>query len=201
MAVEVARGDTTDRPLLNALHVETYDHLIVLCYSDVLEPQRADARTLITLLHLRDIAATLDIDLSITSEMLDLRNRALAEVTRADDFIVSDRLTSLLITQISENKRLRPVFDDLFDPHGAEIYLRPAAEYVRPGIEVTFATVIDAARRRGEVAIGYRRRALEEDASQAYGVMLNPRKSTALTFADGDRIIVIAEDGFEEAAA
>ena len=63
--------------------------------------------------------------------MLDLRNRALAEVTRADDFIVSDRLTSLLITQISENKRLRPVFDDLFDPHGAEIYLRPSGEYVR----------------------------------------------------------------------
>ena len=37
------------------------------------------------------------------SEMLDLRNRALAEVTRADDFIVSARLVSLLMAQVAEN--------------------------------------------------------------------------------------------------
>lgn len=199
--IEMTRGDTTDRRLLDGLHVETFDHLIILCYADVLDAQRADARTLITLLHLRDIAATQDVDLSITSEMLDLRNRALAEVTRADDFIVSDRLTSLLITQISENKQLRPVFDDLFDPEGAEIYLRPAAEYVRLGVEMTFTTVIEAARRRGEVAIGYRRRALEESAAASYGVLLNPPKRAPVTFAEGDRVIVIAEDGSEDDAA
>ena len=66
---------------------------------------------------------------------------------------------------------------------------------------MTFATVIEAARRRGEVAIGYRTRALEADASASYGVTLNPRKSTPISFADGDRIIVIAEDGFEDDAA
>ena len=65
--------------------------------------------------------------------MLDLRNRALAEVTRADDFIVSDRMTSLLLSQVAENKHLKAVFDDLFDPEGSEIYLRPASEYVAAG--------------------------------------------------------------------
>lgn len=200
-SIDVTRGDTTDRRLLDGLDVGTFDHLIVLCYADVLDAQRADSRTLITLLHLRDIAATAGVDLSITSEMLDLRNRALAEVTRADDFIVSDRLTSLLITQISENKQLRPVFDDLFDPEGAEIYLRPAAEYVRLGVEITFTTVIESARRRGEVAIGYRRRALAESAAEAYGVRLNPPKDAAITFAEGDRVIVIAEDGLEDDTA
>ena len=34
-----------------------FDHVIVLCYSDELDAQRADARTLVTLLHLRDIAS------------------------------------------------------------------------------------------------------------------------------------------------
>jgi voltage-gated potassium channel Kch len=201
MTVTATRGDTTERRLLDSLNVGQYDHLIVLCYSDEFDVQRADARTLITLLHLRDISSKLELDLSITSEMLDLRNRALAEVTKADDFIVSERLTSLLITQISENKELRPVFDDLFDPEGAEIYLRPADEYIRLGEEVTFATVIEAARQRGEVAIGFRRREAEQDAAQAYGVTLNPRKSTTLRFASGDRVIVLAEDGLEEAAA
>ena len=52
----VRQADTTNRAVLDALDVAVFDHIIVLCYSDALEPQRADARTLITLLHLRDIA-------------------------------------------------------------------------------------------------------------------------------------------------
>jgi voltage-gated potassium channel Kch len=193
--LEVRRGDTTDRALIDALDPRTFDHLIILCYSDVMEPQLADARTLITLLHLRDIASRFGHDFSIVSEMLDLRNRALAEVTRADDFIVSDRLTSLLLSQVAENRHLKAVFDDLFDPDGSEVYLRPASDYVVEGTPLTFATVVEAARRRGEIAIGYRRKALVDDATKSYGVVLNPPKATEVVFAPGDRVVVIAEDG------
>jgi len=61
---------------------------------------------------------------------------------------------------------------------------------------MTFATVVEAARRRGEVAIGYRQKAFIEDAERAYGVVLNPIKSAAIWFEAGDRIVVLAEDGF-----
>ena len=186
-------GDTSDRRTLDALEVETYDHMIALCYSDTLDPQRADARTLITLLHLRDIAARLGHDFSIVSEMLDIRNRALAEVTRADDFIVSDRLVSLMLAQVSENKHLNAVFADIFDPEGAEIYLKPAGDYVRLGEPIDFYTVVEAARRRGEVALGYRLKADAEDAAKGYGVAVNPDKSRGVIFAPDDRIVVLAE--------
>src|SRR5262249_33875920 len=89
-AIEYEPGETTARAVLDALDVPSYDHVILLSYSDGLDPQRADARTLVSLLHLRDIAATAGRRFSIVSEMLDVRNRDLAEVTRADDFIVSD---------------------------------------------------------------------------------------------------------------
>ncbi|HET7009821.1 MAG TPA: hypothetical protein VFI11_03515, partial [Anaerolineales bacterium] len=81
--VKVEAGDTTDRRTLDRLAVHGYDHVIVLAY-DALAEQEADAQTLVTLLHLRDIADRRRIDLSIVSEMLDVRNRQLAEVTRAD---------------------------------------------------------------------------------------------------------------------
>jgi voltage-gated potassium channel Kch len=187
------RGDATDRGTLDRLGVETFDHIIVLCY-DSLDPSRADARTLITLLHLRDIAARLDRDFSIVSEMLDLRDRALAEVARADDFIVSDRLISLMIAQVAESKHLNAVFKDLLDPEGSEIYLKPAGDYVALGEAVPFAAVIEAARRRGEIAFGYRIAATAEDASAAYGVSVNPAKAATATFAAADRIVVLAED-------
>jgi len=188
------QGDITDRRTLDELPFQTCDHLILLSYSDALEVQQADARTLITLLHLRDIADRNGYSFSIVSEMLDMRNRDLAQVTRADDFVVSDRLVSLVVSQISENKKLGAVFADLFDPEGSEIYLKPAASYVKPGVPLNFYTVVDSARRGGETALGYRIQAHAYDAANAYGVILNPDKSVPVTFSEQDEIIVLAEE-------
>jgi len=186
-------GDSTDRALLDDLNVAEYDHVIVLADTNM-EPQAADARTLITLLHLRDISEKDETPFSIVSEMLDLRNRELAEVANVDDFIVSDHLISLLMSQLSENGDLYDVFTDLFDPEGSEIYLKPAGDYVEIGQPVNFYTVLEAARRRGEVAIGYRIISELHDAAKSYGVRTNPPKSTEVSFAVEDKIIVLAED-------
>jgi len=186
------QGDPTSRRTLDALHPETFDHILVLAADD-LPPQRADAKTLITLLHLRDIADEHDVDLNVVSEMLDDRNRELAEVTQADDFIVSDKLISLMLSQVSENKQLTEVFDILFRSEGSEIYLRPAGEYIALGEPVDFYTVIEAARRKGQTAIGHRFDAHARDAERMYGVDVNPPKSEARVYTAADKIIVLAE--------
>ena len=187
----VARSPTS-REVLDALDVAGYQHVLVISPTDRFDAQRADARTLVTLLHLRDIASRVGHPFTITSEMADVRNRTLAEVTRADDFIVSDRLISLLLTQVSENKQLNAVFADLFEAAGAEIYLRPVGDYVTTGRPVTVATIVEAARRLEEVAIGYRIRSEASDAAATYGVHVNPRKSAEVTFEPGDKVIVLA---------
>ncbi len=187
-------GDTTDRRLLDSLQITGFQHVIILAYSDKLDVQRSDGRTLITLLHLRDIADKTGHQFSIVSEMLDLRNRALAEVTRADDFIVSDRLVSLYLSQVAENRDLAAVFANLFDAAGSEVYVRAATEYVDLDKPISFYTVVEGARQRNEVAIGYRLRAQFTDSSHAYGVVVNPPKNTTISFTAGDRIIVLAED-------
>lgn len=189
----VEEGETTDRELLDKLGVQEYDHVIVLAYSTV-EPQEADAKTLVTLLHLRDMAQKDETPFSIVSEMLDLRNRELAEVTQVDDFIVSEHLISLMMAQLSENAELFDVFADIFDPEGAEIYLKPVSDYVTPGTAVNFYTVTEAARRRGETPLGYRIFAEANNAGKAYGVHTNPKKSETVTFSPEDKIIVIAEN-------
>jgi Trk K+ transport system NAD-binding subunit len=189
----VMEGETTDRDLLNKLRVEDYDHVIVLAYS-TMEPQEADAKTLVTLLHLRDMAEKDETPFSIVSEMLDLRNRELAEATQVDDFIVSEHLVSLMMAQLSENGDLFDVFTDIFDPEGAEIYLKPVGDYVAAGEPVDFYTVVEAARRRGETAIGYRLIAETKDAGKSYGVHTNPKKSEQVSFSTEDKLIVISEN-------
>ena len=186
------RSDPTSRAALDALDAHTFDHILVLASSN-LEAQRADAKTLITLLHLRDIAEAHNVDLNVVSEMLDDRNRELAEVTQADDFIVSDKLISLMLSQVSENKQLTEVFDQLFNSTGAEIYLRPVEQYVTPGKSADFYSVIEAARRKGETAIGHRFEAHARSAEHFYGISVNPLKSESHTYAPGDKIIVLAE--------
>jgi voltage-gated potassium channel Kch len=109
----------------------------VLSYGDK-DVQEADALTLVTLLHLRDIAERQGRHFSIVSEMLDLRNSELAEVAHVDDFIVSDHLVSLMMSQLSENGELCDVFTDIFDPEGSEIYLKPVRDYVKTEEPVNF---------------------------------------------------------------
>ncbi len=188
----VMEGETTDRDLLNKLNVQDYDHVIVLAYN-TLKPQEADAKTLVTLLHLRGMAEKDETPFSIVSEMLDLRNRELAEATQVDDFIVSEHLVSLMMSQLSENGELFDVFTDIFDPEGAEIYLKPVSDYVTLGEAVNFYTVAEAARRRGETVLGYRLEKEAGDAGRSYGVHTNPKKSEAVVFTSDDKVIVIAE--------
>lgn len=194
LTIEVLQGDITNRRRLDQIDLNQYDQILVLSDSDHRSAQDADARTLVTLLHLRDMFERSGRRLPITSEMMDTRNRDLAAVTHADDFIISEQLVSLLLAQISENKQLHAIFDDLFDFEGAEIYLKPVQDYVKTGQPVNFYTVAEAARRRGEVAIGYRLMRHSTDAAQAYGVRLNPAKADAITFEPADVAIVLAED-------
>lgn len=190
--IAVREGDIRNRDLLEKLEATEYDHVIVLAYSH-LEQQEADAITLITLLHLRDIAERDETPFSIISEMLDLRNRELAEAAKVDDFIVSEHLISLMMAQLSENAELMDVFTDIFDPEGAEIYLKPISDYVAAGQPVNFYTVTEAARRRGETALGYRLMSESHDSEKAYGVHTNPKKSEKVSFTSEDKVIVIAE--------
>lgn len=193
MKVSFVLGDTTDRELLDNMNLPTYQHIILLCYGDNLEMQEADSKTLMTLLHLRDIESNKGESYSVVSEMLDVKNRALAEIAKADDFIVSDELAGLLLTQVSENKQLGTVFDDLFDADGSEIYLKPAGDYISVGENVNFYTVLESAKLRNETAIGYRIVADSDDATQSYGIHLNPLKSDSFMFSKDDKVIVLSE--------
>lgn len=178
-------GDITDRTFLDSLDMNLCDHVIIQSCSEDRTPQQADARTLITLLHLRDIRGKGGHSFTIVTEMLDERNRKLAEVSNTDDFIVSDKLVSLLLTQISENWELKTVFQELFDPDGSEIYLKPAGSYVTCGEETSFHTIAASALRQGETAIGYRNSA---------GIVVNPVKSTPIILGEGDRVVVLAQE-------
>ena len=187
------QGDINDKATLVNLKTENYDHIIILSYMNI-DVQESDAKTLICLLHLRNLSEKANKDYSIVSEMLDIRNRELGVVAKADDFIVSDNLISMMLSQLSENRDLKKVYDVLFEAEGSEIYLKPVGKYLKTGTPVNFYNVLESAARQNESAIGYRISAQSRDSENHFGVRINPPKSAEVTFADDDYIIVLAED-------
>ncbi|MBS1123549.1 MAG: putative secreted protein [Deltaproteobacteria bacterium] len=192
MRVTMRAADLTDRRVLESLELTSFDHVLVLSETIGRTQEMADARTTVTLLHLRDLARIAGKKIAITSEILDGENRELATVAEADDFIVSNTLISLMLSQIAENPHLVRVFDQLFAAEGFEIYLKGASDYVRPGNHA-FGVVCEAALRRGEIAIGYRLAASANDPAAAYGVAINPAKRSTVRLGAVDKVIVLAE--------
>jgi voltage-gated potassium channel Kch len=186
--ISFTKGNTVTRAVLDALNVPSFTSIIILA-NETFGIQEADAATLLTLLHVRDITHRAQADVNVVTEMLDGRNRALASMDSVNDFIISNTIISLLLTQIAENPNLYEVFRDLFDAAGSELYLRPAADYVQLNTPVTMATVVHAAIQKNEVAIGckYKR-------NGQWHVELNAPKSSIVSFEAHDMIVVVAEE-------
>jgi ion channel POLLUX/CASTOR len=193
LTIKFQNGNINDKLTLESLNLEQYDHIILLSKNNV-DVQQSDARTLICLLHLRNISEKANKDFNIVSEMLDLKNRELGIVAKADDFIVSDNLISLMLTQLSENKQLKKVFDTLFAAEGSEIYLKPVSQYLKTGEAVNMYTILERVARNKETFIGYRIIAESRNVATNFGIVMNPNKSTSVTFQPDDMLIVVAED-------
>ena len=98
-----------------------------------------------------------------------------------------------MLAQASENPNMEEIFKDLLDEEGSEIYVKPIGEYVKTDTSLDFYALSQAALARGEVAIGYRKAGVVDDARNLGGVVINPDKSAKVQFNENDKLIVLSE--------
>ena len=157
--------------------------IVLLAYRRPRSSDEADSRTLLTLMMLRrDLAARGGEPPRIVVELLDADNVELARMTGADEYVVSDAITSRLITQVAEQPQRRPILLSLYAADGPSVQLVPARELGMTG-ELGYDEVITTAYAAGMLAIGVRR---------GHDVELNPRASARVQLDDGDQIVAIA---------
>lgn len=189
ISINIVENETYQRSSLEAF-ITPSCHRVIIFANQGLTNNEKDSQTLLSLLHLRAIEDERGINLDIISEIADVKNADIIDLAKADDFIISDLIANRMVAQISENRHLATVFEDLLDNNGSEIYLKPAEDYVTLGTEVDFYAISAAAINRNEIAIGYQ---VCEQAHQTF-LKINPNKKDTVTFKKGDMIIVIAED-------
>jgi ion channel POLLUX/CASTOR len=190
LSVRFAAGDPTlPEEVRTVAAAQPWTATLVVA-QDGLEPDEADARTVISVLLLRDYFKTAGGEAPrIISEILDARTKDLLEQDVGADFVVSNEMTSMLLAQVSERRDLNAVFADLFDSDGNEIYLKRAECYAVVGEPTPWISVLKMARQRKEIALGYAR--LNQSP------ILNPKQTETLVFAAGDRVVVVSEDDRE----
>ncbi|WP_307818411.1 NAD-binding lipoprotein [Streptomyces sp. MBT62] len=193
-------GDPSAPETLTGLDLSAYDCAIALGADQQAgtDPERADDRTLLTMLTLRSWEEETSRVLPVVAEMREHRSRTLAPLGPAGDAVVAGELTALLMAQIVHTPELAAVFEEIFAARGGALALRPAAHYVRPGREASFATVVAAAMRNGEYTIGYRPHV--PHSPRRHGtVHLCPRKSERRVWNADDEILVLTPGHTEPA--
>ena len=178
--------DVFDRRALAPLLTEQPDCVIVLSEGE----DDADARTLTVLLQLSHYYRDREAAPVVVSEMRAKKNQALASVARVNDFVIGTNLASLILTQVSQNRSLNALFDELLTEEGSEIYIKPVRLFVETGVPVGLYTLAAATAQAGQMLLGLRLR----QADGTYRVMLNPDKETAVTFGPQDCAIVLSQD-------
>lgn len=187
--VSASHGDTTDPDLIeDLLRARPYDHVVVLCHRHQITPTESDARALITLLLVRQTLSALESETSVLTELLDVSDVEIAPSQTGDDFLVSERLTSLMLSQLSENIELIDVFSEFFRPGGAELSIWPAERYVPLETPMLISDAVTAVCRFNELMVGFR--VTTADGSRV--VITNPDKAETVTFAPGTALIVIS---------
>lgn len=184
-------GDINDMTV--AASARHYDQILVLGYRKGVTVADGDALTMLSMLQLNQLFEEDGNGVEPTrlvAEIMDSSKAEIARVAAVDDLVVSDKLAALLMTQISENTSLAPVFADLFDAEGASINLKPIEYFAKLGTTVSFGELVAAAAAHGDSAIGIRI-AANSTKDGSTGVELNPSKHTTYKPAAGDGLVVI----------
>ncbi|CAF1207385.1 unnamed protein product [Rotaria sp. Silwood1] len=195
----VHSGSLTNKFDLEKLNLFSYDYVMLLANEESEQQnliEEADAECLICLLYLQNIIdkSNNEKTFSIVAEMYDIRNCQLANTTCADDFIVSPNLISKYISQLSENKNIKKVYDVLLTADGPEIYLCLASMFVPLETPISYYQILQETLKYQCLAIGYRLMKYLHDETRFFGIVLNPDKEEQIIFSQNDKIIILAEN-------
>ena len=186
--------DITAPEFLHGISYGKYDHIILLSCCGTANNNHVDAKSMMVILQLKDLQSVNDHDRNIIIELEDGRNKDLIQPYYIDDIVVSNHYSALLMTQLCGRPQLLSMYKELFSTEGSEIYIKPARDYVKLGVEVDFYTVTQSARDRAEVAIGYKVANKALNSQEKYTIKVNPNKAEPICFGDTDSVIVLAQD-------
>ncbi len=195
--IEIKNADSLKLNVLKEATPFSYDNIIIL--SQDINEQRADkidSDTLIILLWLRKLKEGLgQVNTKVITQVLNSENQEIITQTDVDDFIISNKLITMILAQLSEEPLIKLLYDDLFSEDGSEIYVKPADLYFTSFPQkIRFSDLIGIANKREEICLGIRKGDQRKNAAANFGVKLNLPKDEMMEINENDFLVVLSED-------
>lgn len=164
-----------------------YDVILILGHEDVLSNEVADTNSLMLNLFVRSIVEkqTNANSTRIILQLSDGSKEELIQDNKFNELIVSDTLSSLVITQLADNPKLWYVFEELFSEQGLKISVSSIFDYFEPNQSNPFSVgeLILMALEKNQTFIGY---ILNDE------LFLNPPKNQTFEFNETLALIYLA---------
>lgn len=196
--VDVIDGNPLNYETLKNIDPFSFDTILILSpRQNISNNEDIDSDTLIVSLMLKKIAKETQKgeNTKVLSQMLNSENQDLILQTNVDDFIISNKMITMILAQLSEEPMMKLFYDDIFQEDGSEIYIKPAYLYFKElPAKLPFIDIIGNARKRDEICLGVRIGDQKNNRNNNFGVKLNPAKDEIFELSQNDFLVVLAED-------
>jgi len=206
---KIHEDEPDDRTPGSAFRIEEYDSILMLSEEGRAAGMSADSRVMVSMLVMRHIQVSRKTDKAIlVTEIRDPRTQDLMEFTKCNDAVVGNELVAMILAQISEDRDLGYVMEDLFSEEGMEMHIKDIRLFAAPDELLSWWDIVSRCTARNMLPIGWIRK--NGDDSQPWSANLNPGTSeedvangitkstrlawTGMDYPHGDQLIVISED-------
>jgi len=184
--VSLIETKTNDQEFLsNCLTANDFDIVLILGYDDYYSEDVSDTYSMMKNLAVKKILENKKTSSStrIILQLNDGSKKDLISTNQESEFIVSDLLSALLITQLADNPKLWHVFEELFSEEGLKININHSNAYDSiKKEEISVEDLLVLALKKNETLIGY------VENNQCF---LNPNKSKIINDINKTELIVI----------
>ena len=197
-------GDPTTRRVLQGVDLHTYDSGMVLCSEPDSQVSAtafgADSRVMVSMLLLRAIQVERGTQGAVlVSEIQDPRTLDVMALTKCSDSVVGNKLVSMMLAQISEERDIGYVIEDLFSAEGCEMHCKDIRAFAAPNESLSFWDLVSRCQQRNMTLMGWIRKDGNPDAA-AWTAEINPADKKTKHMWNGaaaplgDLLIVISLD-------
>jgi hypothetical protein len=195
VSIDVRHSTGTAEDLSEILNSQEFTRIGIFGYKTRgLPVPESEAITLLTALqvaHSQKDPACKSKDAFVVAEVQDVANVPITHQIDLDDMVVSDRLSTLMMSQLSETNELGAVFDQLFGAKAPFINSKPFSYFAPTGTPISFGDLITAGHARGQTVIGY----YDRGAGAGGETHVNPSRDVMVISSDSTSVISLGELG------
>merc|ERR1712159_432745 len=158
--IEYLTGD----PVKNsAYRVEEYNSILMLSEEGKDAGMSADSRVMVSMLVMRHIQESREVKNRIlVTEIRDPRTQELMSLTKCSDSVVGNELVAMILAQISEDRDIGYVMEDLFSEEGMEMHIKDIRLFVAPDELLCWWDIVGRCMQRNMLPIGWIRKTLND---------------------------------------